>query len=67
MDAAAFLHEVNRLHNISDRLNFLAEQHPVVAEALQIISGNIRNTATLLEVLVITRIDPIADSPPANA
>lgn len=35
---------------VSDRLNSLADQHPLVSDALVTISGSVRNTATLLEV-----------------
>jgi len=67
MDTAAFLQEVQKLHTVSDRLNSLAEDHPLVAEALLIISGNVRHTATLLEVLVITKMGPITGAGPAHA
>jgi len=67
MDATAILHEVHKLHNVSDRLDSLAEQHPRIAEALTIISGNVRHTATLLEVLIVTKIEPFSESGPANA
>ena len=56
MHPSTILHEAQQLHNVSDRLDLLAEQHPLVSEALIIISGNVRNTATLLEVLVATKI-----------
>jgi hypothetical protein len=56
-----------KLYNVSDRLDLLAEQHPVVSEALITISGSVRNTATLLEVLVATKIAPLAGLDPANA
>jgi hypothetical protein len=49
------LQEANQLKNASERLQSLAEQHPVVEDALMSISGNITNTATLLEVLVHIR------------
>jgi hypothetical protein len=52
MDSNAILHEVQQLYNVSDRLGSLAGQHPLVSEALITISGSVRNTATLLEVLV---------------
>jgi hypothetical protein len=39
-------------NNVSDRLDLLAEQHPIVSDALIGVSGNIRNTATSLEVVV---------------
>lgn len=49
------LQEANQLKNASERLKSLAEQHPVVEDALMSISGSITNTATLLEVLVHVR------------
>ena len=49
------LQEANQLKNASERLMSLAEQHPVVEDALMSISGSITNTATLLEVLVHIR------------
>jgi hypothetical protein len=61
------LHEVQQLYNVSDRLDSLAEEHPLVSEALMSISGSIRNTATLLEVLVATRMDPFSGLDPTNA
>ena len=51
----AILAEVKQLHNVSDRLEALADEHPPVSEALLTISGSVRNTATVLEVLVVTR------------
>jgi hypothetical protein len=56
MPTTAILYEVQKLYGVSDRLDLLAEQHPLVSEALITISGNVRNTATLLEVLVATKI-----------
>jgi hypothetical protein len=56
----AILHEIQQLYNVSDHLDSLAEQHPLVSEALITISGSVRNTATLLEVLVVTKIAPIS-------
>jgi hypothetical protein len=49
------LQEANQLKNAGERLMELAEQHPVVEDALMSISGSITNTATLLEVLVHIR------------
>ena len=51
----AILHEVEQLHQVSSRLDGLAEQHPPVSEALLTIAGSVRNTATLLAVLVATK------------
>jgi hypothetical protein len=67
MHPTAILHEVQQLYNVSDRLDSLAEQHPVVSEALVIISGSVRNTATLLEVLVAMKMGPIPGLDPADA
>ena len=55
MPFEAILHEVDQLHNVSTRLEGLAGQHPPVSEALITIAGNVRNTATVLAVLVATR------------
>ena len=67
MHSNAILHEVQQLYNVSDRLDTLAEQHPVVSEALITISGNVRNTATLLEMLVAIRMPPFPGLDPADA
>ncbi|MFZ0863159.1 MAG: hypothetical protein WAN18_21020 [Candidatus Sulfotelmatobacter sp.] len=67
MHSNAILHEATQLYNVSDRLDSLAEQHPVVAEALMTISGSVRNTATLLEVLVATKMGLLSGLDPANA
>ncbi len=49
------LKEVGYLNSVSDRLEVLADQHPSVGDALMSISGNVRNTATTLEVLALIR------------
>jgi len=67
MDSNAILHEVQQLYNVSDRLDSLAGQHPLVSEALIGISGSVRNTATLLEVLIATKITPLSGLDPASA
>jgi len=67
MHLTAILHEVQQLYNVSERLDSLAEQHPLVSEALITISGSVRNTATLLEVLVATKMGPIPGLDPADA
>jgi hypothetical protein len=66
MHSSSILHEVQQLYNVSDRLDSLAEQHPLVSEALVTISGSVRNTATLLEVLVATRVGRISGLDPAS-
>ena len=67
MHPIAILHEVQKLYTVSDRLDSLAGQHPLVSEALITISGSVQNTATLLEVLVATKIAPISGLDPASA
>jgi hypothetical protein len=49
------LKEVNQLNSVSDRLESLADQNPSVEDALMSVSGNVRNTATALEVLALIR------------
>ena len=67
MHSNAILHEAQQLHNVSERLDVLSEEHPVVSEALITISGSVRNTATLLEVLVATKMGSLEGPDPANA
>jgi len=67
MHPNAILHEVQQLYDVSDRLDLLSDQHPLVSEALISISGSVRNTATLLEVLVAMKIAPLSGLDPASA
>jgi hypothetical protein len=67
MHPIAILHEVQKLYSVSDRLDSLAEKHPVVSEALITISGSVRNTATLLEVMIATKMAPVSGLEPASA
>ena len=67
MHSNAILHEVQQLYSVSDRLDLLAEQHPLVSEGLITIAGSVRNTATLLEVLIATKMGSLAGLDPANA
>jgi hypothetical protein len=55
MPFQAILREVDQLHNVSMRLEALAEQYPAMSEPLITIAGSVQNTATLLEVLVATK------------
>lgn len=48
--------EVDQLNLAGDRIEGLAEHHPIVSEALITIAGNVRSTATLLAVLVETKL-----------
>jgi hypothetical protein len=60
MPFEAILHEVDQLHDVSTRLEGLAEQHAPMSEAIMTIAGNVRNTATVLAVLIATkRLHPI--------
>ena len=67
MHPNTILHEIEQLYNVSDRLDLLAEQHPLVSEALITIAGSVRNTATLLEVLVATKVTPLSGLSPASS
>jgi hypothetical protein len=58
MPSREILQEVEQLHGVSDRLDALAEQHPAVSDGLAKISRSVRNTATLLEVMVRIKIAP---------
>ena len=53
MPFEAILNEVDQLHNVSTRLEGLAEQLP--CQKIMMIAGNVRNTATILAVLVATK------------
>lgn len=56
--ANEILQEAKKLHNVSESLDKLARQQAPVAEALTILAGSVRNSATLLEVLVALRFGP---------
>jgi len=58
MPSTEILLEAKKLHKVSDSLELLATQHAPLAEALTILSGSVRNSATLLEVLVALRLGP---------
>jgi len=58
MPAHEILQEAKNLHKVSDSLDLLAVQHAPLAEALTILSGSVRNSATLLEVLVALKMGP---------
>jgi hypothetical protein len=48
--------EVEQLNQTSDRIEGLADNHIVVSEALISIARNVRATATVLAVLVETKL-----------
>ncbi len=55
MPFAAILREVEQLNNVSTRLAGLADQHLPISEALLTIAGTVRDTATVLAVLVVAK------------
>ena len=59
MPAKEILQEAKKLHKVSDSLDALAVQHTPIGEGLSILSGSVRNSATLLEVLVAMRLGPV--------
>ena len=56
MAAEAILSEVDQLHSVSTRLEGLAEMHSPVSESLMQVAVSIRNAATILTVLVATKL-----------
>jgi hypothetical protein len=58
MPVHEILQEAIKLRKVSDSLDVLASQHAPLAEALSILSGNVRNSASLLEVLAELRLGP---------
>lgn len=52
----AIMAEVDQLNLASDRIEGLASHHLPVSEALMSIAGNVRATATVLAVLVETKL-----------
>ncbi len=52
----AIMAEVDQLNLASDRIEGLAGRHLPVSEALLSIAGNVRATATVLAVLVETKL-----------
>jgi hypothetical protein len=50
------LAEVDRLKRLSSRLDLTADEHPALTEALRPISANILSIATVLQVLVISKL-----------
>jgi hypothetical protein len=51
----AILREAEQLQNVSTRLEGLAERHGSLSGALITIAGNVRNSATVLALLVATK------------
>jgi hypothetical protein len=62
MPSNPILREAGNLRKVSESLNLLAKEHTQVAEALAVLSGAVRNSAALLEVLVTLRLDSESQS-----
>jgi hypothetical protein len=58
MPTQEILQEARKLCKVSESLDRLAKQDAQLADALAILSGTVRNSATLLEVLVTLRTEP---------
>jgi hypothetical protein len=58
MPSKALLHEAQQLKDVSG-LELLADEHPTVTDAILTICGTIRSTATILEVIVATKLDGV--------
>jgi hypothetical protein len=56
MAANEILQEATNLHTVSKRLHTLAEENAPVTEALSTVATAVRQSATLLEVLVAIRM-----------
>jgi hypothetical protein len=56
MPAEEILQEAKKLHAVSASLDVLAKQHAPVAEALAILSGNVRSSANFLRVVVALKL-----------
>lgn len=56
MSSDAILSEVEHLHGVCTRLEGLAESTPHLTAPLLTIAGNVRSSATLLAILVATRL-----------
>jgi hypothetical protein len=58
MPTSRILDEAQKLYCVSDSLDSLADDYPAASDAIMVISGNVRNSGSLLEVLVATRFLP---------
>jgi|HubBroStandDraft_1064217.scaffolds.fasta_scaffold673973_1 hypothetical protein len=58
MPANEILQEAKKLHKVSDSLNVLAGQDASISETLSVLSGTVRSSATLLEIMVALKLPP---------
>lgn len=56
MPFEAILNEVDQLHSVSTRLEGLAGDNLPISDELMTIAGNVRGSATVLAVLVATKL-----------
>jgi hypothetical protein len=56
MPYESIMAEVSELHSVSGRLTSLADDHPTLTEGLLTIAGNVSSSATVLAVLVETKL-----------
>jgi len=47
--------EIDRLRNVSARIEILADKHPGMGDGLVSVAGSIRNIATVLDVFTLIR------------
>jgi hypothetical protein len=55
----AILNEVDELHNVSTRLEGLADDNLPMSEGLMGVAGTVRDSATVLAVLVATKLHTV--------
>ena len=58
MSVKALQYEIEQLKGVSNRLNSLADQHPIMEQEIMTISGHVLSNAVLLEVLLTIRPGP---------
>jgi hypothetical protein len=61
MAAYQILEQASKLYAVSESLNDLAQHDAQVAEALRLLANSVRQSATLLEVMVAVKLTPDAD------
>ena len=62
MHATEILEQAEKLREVSENLECLAEELAPVSKELSILSGNVRHSAALLEVLVAMKMGLPRDS-----
>jgi hypothetical protein len=49
--------EVNNLHGVGARLEGFADEHPIISTGLLGVASSVRNAATLLGLLLVTKTE----------